>query len=98
MPIGNRHTRSAYLHAARLFLDWCGHQGLRLEEVSPIHLAPYREHLSRRDLDGKRRSLPTMKQHFSALRMLCGWLVGNGVVPADPRQGDEDPGAPPRRR
>jgi site-specific recombinase XerD len=84
VPISNPHTRTAYLHATRLFLDWCGRQGLRLEEVSPIHLALYRELLSRGDLDGKRRSLPTMKQHFSALRMLFGWLVEKGVLPANP--------------
>jgi site-specific recombinase XerD len=84
VPISNPHTRTAYLHATRLFLDWCGRQGLRLEEVSPIHLALYRELLSRGDLDGKRRSLPTMKQHFSALRMLFGWLVEKGVVPSNP--------------
>lgn len=84
VPISNPHTRTAYLHAARLFLDWCGSQGLRLEDVAPIHLALYRERLSRGDLDGKRRSIPTMKQHFSALRMLFGWLVEKGVLPANP--------------
>lgn len=84
VPISNPHTRTAYLHAARMFLDWCGGKGLRLEQVSPIHLALYREMLRRGDLDGRRRSLPTMKQHFSALRMLFGWLVEKGVLPANP--------------
>jgi site-specific recombinase XerD len=84
VPISNPHTRTAYLHATRLFLDWCARQGLQLEQVAPIHLAMYRELLNRGDLDGKRRSLPTVKQHFSALRMLFGWLVEKGVLPANP--------------
>ncbi len=84
VPISNPHTRTAYLHAALLFLDWCAARGLRLEEVAPIHLAMYRELLSHGSLDGKRRSLPTMKQHFSALRMLFGWLVEKGVLAANP--------------
>ena len=44
VPIRNKHTRQAYLHAACLFLSWCEQRGLALDTIEPIHVADYMEH------------------------------------------------------
>lgn len=74
--IPNRNTRMAYLKAVAQFSDWCQERRIFLEAVSPIVLAAYREQHP--------GSLPTVKQHFSALRMLFGWFVEKGVVDRNP--------------
>ena len=74
--IANARTRAAYARAAGQFLGWCEARRLRLEAVSPLHVAAYiRTHPG---------SAPTVKQHLAAIRMLCDWLVVNQVLPVNP--------------
>ena len=74
--IANRRTRAAYGRAVGQFLAWCDARGLRLETVSPLHVAAYiRTHLG---------SAPTVKQHLAAIRMLGDWLVVSQVLPVNP--------------
>ena len=47
-----------------------------LEAVSPLHVAAYiRTHPG---------SVPTVKQHLAAIRVLCDWLVVSQVLPVNP--------------
>ena len=56
--------------------NWCEARGLRLEAVSPLHVAAYiRTHPG---------PAPTVKQHLAAIRMLCDWLVVSQVLPVNP--------------
>ena len=74
--IANERTRAAYARAVGQFLGWCEARGLRLEAVSPLHVAAYiRTHPG---------SAPTVKQHLAAIRMLCDWLVVSQVLPVNP--------------
>ena len=74
--IANARTRAAYGRAVGQFLGWCELRGLRLEAVSPLHVAAYiRTHPG---------SAPTVKQHLAAIRMLCDWLVVSQVLPVNP--------------
>ena len=74
--IANARTRSAYGRAVGQFLGWCEARGLRLRDVSPLHVAAYiRTHPG---------SVPTVKQHLAAIRMLGDWLVVNQVLPVNP--------------
>ena len=74
--IANERTRAAYGRAVGQFLAWCEARGLGLEAVSPLHVAAYiRTHPG---------SVPTVKQHLAAIRVLCDWLVVNQVLRANP--------------
>ena len=74
--IANARTRAAYGRAVGQFLGWCEARGLRLGDVSPLHVAAYiRTHPG---------SVPTVKQHLAAIRMLGDWLVVNQVLPVNP--------------
>ena len=74
--IANEQTRAAYGRAVGQFLAWCEARGLGLDTVSPLHVAAYiRTHPG---------SVPTVKQHLAAIRMLCDWLVVNQVLPVNP--------------
>src|SRR3712207_9277405 len=63
----NRHTRTAYLRAARQFLAWCEGRGLALERITPGHVGQY---MARHP-----GSVPTKKQHLAAIRGLFDRLV-----------------------
>ena len=44
--------------------------------IAPLHVAAYiRTHLG---------SVPTVKQHLAAIRVLCDWLVVSQVLPVNP--------------
>jgi integrase/recombinase XerD len=74
--IANNRTRAAYAQAAGQFLAWCEERGLSLRALAPLHVAAYiRTH---------RGSVPTVKQHLAAIRVLCNWLVVSQVLPANP--------------
>ena len=74
--IANERTRAAYARAVGQFLAWCEARDLRLEAVSPLHVAAYiRTHPG---------SAPTVKQHLAAIRMLCDWLVVSQVLSVHP--------------
>ena len=74
--IANARTRAAYRRAVGQFLAWCEARGLGLAAVSPLHVAAYiRTHPG---------SVPTVKQHLAAIRVLCDWLVVSQVLPVNP--------------
>ena len=74
--IANERTRAAYGRAVGQFLAWCEARGLGLDTVSPLHVAAYiRTHPG---------SVPTVKQHLAAIRVLCDWLVVSQVLPVNP--------------
>ena len=74
--IANGRTRAAYGRAVGQFLAWCEARGLSLDAVSPLHVAAYiRTHPG---------SVPTVKQHLAAIRVLCDWLVVSQVIPVNP--------------
>ena len=74
--IANERTRAAYGRAVGQFLAWCEARGLGLAAVSPLHVAAYiRTHPG---------SVPTVKQHLAAIRVLCDWLVVSQVLPVNP--------------
>jgi site-specific recombinase XerD len=77
--IRNANTRTAYAHAAGLFLRWCEERGISaLVDIRPMHVASYIEQLQ------AERSAPTVKQHLACLRMLFDWLVTGQFIPANP--------------
>ena len=74
--IANARTRAAYGRAVGQFLAWCEARCLGLRSVSPLHVAAYiRTHPG---------SVPTVKQHLAAIRVLCDWLVVSQVLPVNP--------------
>ena len=74
--IANARTRAAYGRAVGQFLGWCEARCLGLRDVSPLHVAAYiRTHPG---------SVPTVKQHLAAIRMLGDWLVVNQILPVNP--------------
>lgn len=76
--IRNAYTRKAYLKAAIRFSDWCQALKLELDQVQPVHVAAYIEHL------GGELAAPSVKQHLAALRMLFNWLVIGQVMETNP--------------
>ncbi len=76
--IRNPNTRAAYAHALRRFSDWCQRHQLRLEQLTPVHVAAYVEHL------GRVLAKPSVKQHLAAIRMLGDYLVLGQVIPNNP--------------
>jgi site-specific recombinase XerD len=78
--INNDHTRKAYLNATRRFAEWCEARGIgQLAGVEPFHVAAFVK-----ELQHKKFSPPTVKQHLSALRMLFDWLVTGQVLEVNP--------------
>jgi integrase/recombinase XerD len=72
----NPHTRRAYLHAVRQFLAWCESHRLELRQVTPGLVGTY--------YDGLHASIPTKKQHLSALRCFFDRLVLRHAVGLNP--------------
>jgi hypothetical protein len=77
--LANRNTRVAYGRAATAFFGWCEDRGIRdVSDIQPVHVAAYREHL------GAHYSVPTVKQHPAAVRMLFDWLVTGSTLGSNP--------------
>jgi integrase/recombinase XerD len=76
--IRNRNTRRAYFVAVSKFSSWCEQRNFVLDQVQPIHVGAYIEHLM------LNHSKPTVKQHLAAIRMLFDWLVTGQVIPVNP--------------
>ncbi len=76
--IRNKNTRLAYAKAVSLFFDWCEGRGLSLGRLQPTVVAIYIEKLQ------QTHSVPTVKQHLAAIRMLFDWLVLGQVIPMNP--------------
>jgi integrase/recombinase XerD len=73
----NAHTRVAYARAIRRFLQWCEARGHRdLARITPGDVGEYfRAHA---------KSLPTKKQHLSALRRFFNLLVERHICILNP--------------
>ena len=76
--IRNRGTREMYARAVGRFCCWCEQRGIGLEDVEPIVVAAYVEHLS------VEVSRPTVKLHLAAIRMLFDYLVTGHIVKVNP--------------
>jgi site-specific recombinase XerD len=72
--IRNKNTRLAYGQAVRRFCRWCDQHKLDLQQLSPPLVALYIEEV------GRELSVPSVKQHLAAIRMLFDYLViGHGM-------------------
>ncbi len=81
--IRNPHTRRAYGHAVRQFLCWCEAHTLALRDITPGSIGQY--------YDALHASIPTKKQHLSALRCFFDRLVlrhAMGLNPAASVRGE----------
>src|SRR5687768_179779 len=76
--IRNKNTRLAYARAVFVFCTWCERRRLALPHLEPMLIAAYIEQL------GKTHSVPTVKQHLAAIRMLFDWLVIGQVMKSNP--------------
>jgi len=74
--IRNPNTKRAYCHAVRQFLGWCEAHRLELREISPGWVGTYYDELH--------VSIPTKKQHLSALRCFFDRLVVRHAVVLNP--------------
>ncbi|HWB12704.1 MAG TPA: tyrosine-type recombinase/integrase [Pirellulales bacterium] len=74
--IRNAHTRAAYLHAVRRFLDWVHGRAPSLTDITPGMVGAY--------FDQHPSALPTRKLHLSALRAFFDVLVTRHVVVLNP--------------
>ena len=74
--IRNVHTRKSYLSAVKRFLAWCHDQGAELRDISPGLVGRY--------FDLHQGSIPTKKQHMSAIRGLFDVLVERHVIVLNP--------------
>ena len=76
--IRNENTRQAYARAIRDFFNWCEERGFDLEQISttPLIISGY--------IEKHPGSIPTIKQHLAALRMLFGYLVKQQVITSNP--------------
>jgi site-specific recombinase XerD len=77
--IRNPNTRNAYGRATAQFFEWCDQRGITdIRRVESVIVAAYIEDLM------LRKSVPSVKQHLAALRMMLDWLVSGGVLPHNP--------------
>lgn len=76
--IRNPNTREAYARAVWRFLEWCDERELVLDDLEPVIVAAYIEHLVRE------KSPATVKQHLAAIRSLCDYLVVGQVLAFNP--------------
>jgi site-specific recombinase XerD len=82
--IRNEHTRRAYQHAVKLFLNWIGKHGGgdpvvgELAQIAPWHVGKYLEEL------GPTTSIATRNQHLSALRHFFDALVLRHAIVLNP--------------
>ena len=74
--LNNAHTRRAYLHAVRQFLAWCESHSLELQQITPGWVGTYYDQMT--------GSIPTKKQHLSALRCFFDRLVLRHAVLLNP--------------
>ena len=66
------------MREAGRFFRWCETRNLTLGAITPFAVATYIEEMQ------DRYTLPTVKQHLSALRALLDYLVVGQVLPANP--------------
>jgi len=76
--IRNPNTRLAYFRAVHNFSRWCEQHEFDLAHINPVIIARYVEEIS------QERSVPTVKQHLSALKMLFDHLITGHIIPTNP--------------
>jgi len=76
--IRSRNTREAYLRAVLRFARWCDRHRVHLRQLSPFLVAAYIEEM------GDALSIPSVKQHLAAIRMLMDHLVLRQFLPQNP--------------
>lgn len=76
--IPNDNTRKAYFTAIQRFDAWCAANQLHLLQLQPILIAAYIKHLQ------SSISIPSVKQHLAAIRMLFDYLVVGQILPTNP--------------
>jgi integrase/recombinase XerD len=77
--IRNEHTRRAYQHAVKLFLNWIGkHGGGELGQIAPWQVGKYFEEM--KDTTG----IATRNQHLSALRHFFDGMVTRHAIALNP--------------
>jgi site-specific recombinase XerD len=76
--IRNEHTRRAYLHAVRQFLNWAEGRGLELAGIAPRDIGQYLDSL------GSSTGIATRKQHLSALRHFFDGMVTRHAIILNP--------------
>lgn len=81
--IRNKNTRTAYARACARFLDWCDGRGLSLNQVEPMVVAAYIEHLGD-ERNKQKLAAPSIKQHLAAIRMLFDYLTTKHVLQVNP--------------
>jgi len=92
VTIRNLNTRLAYHRNVCAFLDWCTERKVdKLGQIQPVHVAAYVEGLQ------DSHSVPSIKQHLAAIRMLFDWLVTGQVVPINPATSVKGPRYSARR-
>lgn len=75
--IRNKNTRAAYANACSQFFAWCAARGVgSLDDIQPMVVAAY--------IERHPGSVPTVKQHLAAIRMLGDWLVTGQVMRTNP--------------
>ena len=72
--VRNPNTRAAYLSAVQQFSEWCEERELGLEDLQPMVVAAYVEELT------AERSVATVRQHLSAIRMMFDYLVTGAPI------------------
>jgi integrase/recombinase XerD len=85
VTIRNPNTRAAYFRAVQQLCRWCERKCLALEQVNPVQVAIYIEEL------GRVVSIPTVKQHLSAISILFDFLVTGHVMESNPAQSVKAP-------
>ena len=76
--IRNPNTRVSYGRAVREFCAWSEDHGFRLEALNPVIVAGYIELLGQPiEKNGRGYSMPSVKQHLAAIRMLFDYLPDN---------------------
>ena len=79
--IRNKNTREAYFRAVCRFLTWLEERETELVAVEAFHVAAFIEWLAQ---PPQSYSIPTIKQHLAAIRMLGSFLVVRQVLPSNP--------------
>lgn len=79
----SRHTVRSYRNAILHFLHWYEgeeHRALALDDLTPIALIGYRNHLQHIDT----KATSTVNTRVAALRAWCAWLHDQGYLPTNP--------------
>ncbi|ARJ06492.1 hypothetical protein GCM10010988_17540 [Cnuibacter physcomitrellae] len=72
-------TKSGYRLSLNKYLDWCATYGLEADEVQPLELQDYAEHLRRVPL-----AAATIEHEMRAVKLFYRWLHERQLIKSDP--------------